>query len=54
MLKTMNLTKTELANRILILRGTPDDITAFKVLYNMMKEDLEKLYLYERRKVNAM
>ena len=42
------MTKVEMANMILEFRDTPNDNKSFRYLYNMLKEDLEKVYFRER------
>lgn len=43
----MELTKTELINKILILRNIPNDLDLFKALYNLSKEKIKSIYVAE-------
>ena len=49
----MELTKTELINKILILRNIPNDLDLFKALYNLSKEKIKSIKENQRKNINA-
>lgn len=50
----MELTKTELINKILILRNIPNDLDLFKALYNLSKEKIKSIYIAEYMKLKKI